>query len=103
MDSYMKRLAQGPTGCARIHHKGDTSMTHDPAELRRKTDEELLEIYREMKTEATGKDPALTPPAEGSQSAVREEMERRGLTPDREDIVPDMESPTEEPIVEDRA
>lgn len=78
-------------------------MAHDPEELRRVTDEELLEMYRDMKTEATGKDPALVPPEEGSHTAVREEMERRGLTPDREDVVPDTQSPVEEPIVEDRA
>lgn len=78
-------------------------MTHDPAELRRMTDVELLDVYRDMKTGATGKDPALTPPEEDSHSAIREEMERRGLTPDREDVVPDKESPGEDPTVEDRA
>lgn len=67
------------------------------------TDDELIQAYREAKTETGGKDPELTPPEEEPESAIREEMERRGLAPDREDIVPDTESPGEEPVVEDRA
>lgn len=78
-------------------------MTIEPAALRRMTDEELVETFQKSKTETAGQDPALTPPDDDSMSAIREEMERRGLAPDREDLVPDTESMTEEPIVEDRA
>ncbi len=78
-------------------------MAHEPAELRRMTDEELIEAYRDAKAATGGKDPELTPPEDEPASAVREEMERRGLAPDREDIVPDSGSPEEEPVVEDRA
>lgn len=67
------------------------------------SDDELVERYRQMKTEAGGDDPRLTPPDEAWDSAVREEMELRGLTPDREDIIPDSESPGEDPTVEDHA
>lgn len=78
-------------------------MTIEPAALRRMTDEELVEAFQESKTETAGQDPALTPPGGEPISAIREEMERRGLAPDREDLVPDTESMTQEPIVEDRA
>lgn len=73
------------------------------AALRRMTDEQLVEEYREMKAETTGADPSLSPPERDSVSAVREEMDRRGLSPDREDVIPDSESPNRDPIVEDRA
>ena len=78
-------------------------MAQDAAGLRRMTDEELIEAYRQVKTETGGKDPALTPPEHEPESAIREEMERRGLAPDREDVVPDTESAEGEPIVEDHA
>lgn len=78
-------------------------MIHDPAELRRMTDEELIDAYRQSKTETGGQDPALTPPEHEPESAIREEMERRGLAPDREDVVPDTESVEGEPIVDDHA
>ena len=78
-------------------------MTIEPAALRRMTDEELVEAFQESKAEVAGQDPALTPPEDDPQSAIREEMQRRGLAPDREDLVPDTESMNEEPIVEDRA
>lgn len=71
--------------------------------LRRMTDEQLVEEYREMKAETTGADPSLSPPERDSVSAVREEMDRRGLSPNREDVIPDSESPNRDPIVEDRA
>jgi hypothetical protein len=87
----------------RVLDRRRQEMTNDPAELRRMTDDELTEAYRRLKTETTGRDPALTPPDEDSGTAIREEMERRGLAPDREDVVPDAESPEEDPIVDDRA
>lgn len=72
-------------------------------EVQKLPDDELVERYRQLKTETGGDDPRLAPPGEDLDSAVREEMERRGLTPDWEDIIPDSESPDHEPIVEDRA
>lgn len=89
-------------GTSRLDTK-ETTVAHEPAELRRMTDEELIEAYRDAKTETGGNDPELTPPDDEPASAVRGEMERRGLAPDREDIVPGSGSPEEEPVVEDRA
>lgn len=77
-------------------------MTDHASELRAMTDDELIAEYRKLKTEAGGQDPALAPPEE-SVGALREEMDRRGLSPDREDVVPDEDSPTKGPIVEDQA
>jgi hypothetical protein len=54
------------------------------------SDEELVARFRDTKSEGSGSDPGLTPP--DTQDAIREEMERRGLAPDREDIVPDIDS-----------
>jgi hypothetical protein len=81
----------------------ETTVALDPAELRRMTDEELIQAYREAKTETGGGDPELTPAEDGPVSAIREEMERRGLAPDREDMVPGVEDPYDEPVVEDHA
>jgi hypothetical protein len=67
------------------------------------SDDELVARYRRLKGEAGGDDPRVIPPARVWRSAVREETERRGLTPDREDTIPDSETPGQEPIVEDRA
>ena len=78
-------------------------MSNRPAELRRMTDDELIAAYRQLKAEAGGSDPALIPPEEDSESSIRAEMERRGLAPDREDIVPDADSVDREPIVDDHA
>lgn len=78
-------------------------MAPERAELRKMTDDELIAAYRHYKDETAGQDPELTPPAESSESDIRDEMERRGLAPDREDVIPDHESVEEEPVVEDRA
>lgn len=78
-------------------------MAYEPAELRRMTDEELIRAYRESKAEIGGHDPDLIPPDDEPVSAIREEMERRGLPPDREDIVPPIDSDEHEPVVEDQA
>jgi hypothetical protein len=67
------------------------------------SDDELVERFRELKSAGSGSDPGLTPPDREKESSIREEMERRGLAPDREDLIPDSESPEEDPIVEDRA
>lgn len=70
-------------------------------DLKTLSDEELVERFRKAKTEATGSDPALTPPDEAG--PIRDEMERRGLAPDREDVIPDRESPESDPVVDDHA
>lgn len=72
-------------------------------ELSQLSDEELIAEYRKLKTETGGADPAFNPPEQDPESDVREEMDRRGLSPDREDVVPDVESPKRDPVVEDRA
>lgn len=81
----------------------ETNLTYEPSELRRMTDEELIRAYREGKTETAGLDPELAPPGDEAVGGIRDEMNRRGLTPDREDIIPDLESPESDPVVEDRA
>ena len=65
------------------------------------SDEQLVERFRKAKAEATGGDPALTPPDDAG--PIRDEMERRGIAPDREDVVPDSESPEADPVVDDHA
>ena len=82
--------------------QGD-DVAHDPAELRRMTDEELIHAYREERADTAGLDPDLTLPEDEPANAIREEMQRRGLAPDREDIVPAIDSHEQEPVVEDRA
>lgn len=72
-------------------------------DLRDISDDELVERFRELKTEGPGSDPELTPPDRSDSDAIREEMERRGLAPDREDVIPDYQSPEDDPIVEDHA
>jgi len=67
------------------------------------SDEELVSRFREIKSDVGGADPDLTPPHEGADSEIRDEMERRGLAPDREDVIPDDESVSEDPIVDDHA
>lgn len=78
-------------------------MAENIDDIQRLSDDELVDRYRRLKAEETGDPARLTPPARPLDSAVREEMERRGLTPDREDVIPDSESPDQDPIVEDRA
>lgn len=69
--------------------------------LRDLSDEELIQRFRRFKSEGSGNDPALVPPVDGVDDAVRQEMERRGLAPDREDIIPSAD--TEQAAVEDDA
>lgn len=64
------------------------------------SDEELVEKFRETKSEVGGKDPAFAPP-NGDDDPVRAELLRRGLAPDREDVIPDNESPSESPVEDD--
>jgi len=67
------------------------------------SDEELVSRFREIKSEVGGTDPGLTPPDGAVDTEIRDEMERRGLAPDREDVIPDDESVSEDPIVDDHA
>jgi hypothetical protein len=67
------------------------------------SDDELVSRFREIKSDAGGADPDLTPPDEGADSEIRDEMKRRGLAPDREDVIPDDESVSVDPIVTDHA
>lgn len=74
--------------------------SQDHSELRDLSDEELIDRFRAMKTEVGGADPGLTPP-NGTADPVRAELERRGLAPDREDLIPDYTSPTDSPADDD--
>jgi hypothetical protein len=53
------------------------------------TDERLVDEYRRLKGELADGD--------ASADAVEKEMKRRGLTPDRENVIPDAGSPTRDP------
>jgi hypothetical protein len=78
-------------------------MTESKKAVGELSDEELVSRFRELKSEVGGADPELTPPDGGADSEIRGEMERRGLAPDREDVIPDDESVSEDPIVDDHA
>lgn len=79
-------------------------MTENGVALSELSDEELVARFREMKSDAGGADPALTPHhGQDGGGAIRAEMEKRGLAPDREDLIPDDQSPQSDPIVEDDA
>ncbi len=76
-------------------------MTRDD-DLSTLSDEDLVARFREAKSQGSGSDPAFTPP--DTDDAIRKEMERRGIAPDREDVVPDSESVHEDdPVVDDHA
>jgi hypothetical protein len=60
----------------------------DPADVRDLTDEEMIEVYQRLKSQGSGGDSRLTPPDTGPFDAVEEEIERRRLGPDREDLIP---------------
>ena len=79
-------------------------MTENRVALSELSDEDLVARFREAKSEAGGADPALTPHGgPDGVGAIRSEMERRGLAPDREDLIPDDQSLRFDPIVEDDA
>lgn len=69
-------------------------------DLSKLSDEELVDRFRAAKTEAGGGDPGLTPP-DGLDDPIRIEMQRRGLAPDREDVIPHHESTSESPVEDD--
>jgi hypothetical protein len=59
------------------------------------SDEELVAHFRSIKGELTSGGPESRDSA--SALAIEEEMKRRGLTPDREDLIPDAGSLGREP------
>jgi cobalamin biosynthesis protein CbiG len=72
-------------------------------DLRALSDEELIQRYQQMKTEGSGDDPRLVPPVNRSGDELEQELERRGLAPDREDLIPTIDDDDEEPTVRDTA
>jgi hypothetical protein len=58
------------------------------------SDEELVEEYRSIKDPSNGPPPQ---PGSGRGGAIEAEMIRRGLMPDREDIIPDEDIPEPDP------
>jgi hypothetical protein len=81
----------------------EETLMSESKDLSKLSDEELVARFRELKSEVGGADPGLSPPDDGAHGQIREEMERRGLAPDREDMIPDDKSSTADPIVEDHA
>lgn len=59
------------------------------------SDDELIAHFRSIKGELTSEGPESRDSA--SAPAIEEEMKRRGLTPDREDLIPDAGSLGREP------
>jgi hypothetical protein len=57
------------------------------------SDEELIAEYRHIKGELTGEDPGYGADDGPLAAIVEEELERRALSPDREDVIPDAASP----------
>ena len=61
------------------------------------SDEELVAEYRHIKGELASQDPENRDPVDAPAGAIEGEMKRRGLTPDREDVIPDAGGPAREP------
>jgi hypothetical protein len=57
------------------------------------TDAELVAEYRHTKDEVTDEGTQNPNRDDDSPGAVEEELRRRGLEPDREDVIPDASSP----------
>jgi hypothetical protein len=57
------------------------------------TDEELVAEYRHTKDEVTQEGTQNLDRDDGSAGALEEELRRRGLEPDREDVIPHAPSP----------
>lgn len=68
------------------------SPTHQDRPIEEWTDEELVQRFQYLKSEAAQGDAGERLPAA---SAIEEEMRRRGLEPDREDVIPDDPMPNE--------
>jgi hypothetical protein len=60
------------------------------------SDEELLEEFRYIKAELADEDPEYRDGDGAPADVIEEEMRRRGLEPDREDVIPDANSPGRE-------
>jgi hypothetical protein len=60
------------------------------------SDEELLEEFRYIKAELADEDPEYRDGDGAPADVIEEEMRRRGLEPDREDVIPDADSPGRE-------
>jgi hypothetical protein len=59
-------------------------------------DDELVAEYRYIKGELADEDPAYRDGEGAPADIIEEEMKRRALTPDREDVIPDSASPGQE-------
>jgi hypothetical protein len=57
------------------------------------SDEELLAQFRYVKAELTDEDPGYRDGDGAPADVIEEEIKRRGLEPDREDVIPDASSP----------
>jgi hypothetical protein len=60
------------------------------------SDDELLEEFRYIKAELADEDPEYRDGDGAPADVIEEEMRRRGLEPDREDVIPDADSPGRE-------
>lgn len=60
------------------------------------SDEELLAQYRYVSAELSAEDPGYRYAEDAPPNIIEEEIERRGLQPDREDVIPDAASPGRE-------
>lgn len=77
-------------------------MSEDPSGIGRSrpieewSDEELLEEFRYIKAELADEDPEYRDGDGAPADVIEDEIRRRGLEPDREDVIPDAESPGRE-------
>lgn len=60
------------------------------------SNEELLAQYRYVKAELSAEEPGYRDSDGAPADVIEEEIERRGLRPDREDLIPDAASPGRE-------
>ena len=77
-------------------------MSNDPSGIDRSrqieewSDEELLEEFRYIKAEFADEDPGYRDSDDAPAAVIEDEIKRRGLEPDREDVIPNAESPGRE-------
>lgn len=60
------------------------------------TNEELIDQFRYVKAELADEDPEYRNSEDAPADVIEKEIKRRGLTPDREDVIPDASSPGRE-------
>ncbi|HSO49624.1 MAG TPA: hypothetical protein VLS86_03685 [Acidimicrobiia bacterium] len=60
------------------------------------SDGELLAEFRYLKAELSQEDPDYRDADGAPVDVIEQEMKRRGLTPDREDVIPDLSTPGRE-------